>query len=108
MGIASNHIAIPGRGVMTTAKQRREKNEEELLKVVESIKVVQVDISTPKNVKKLVKETVDRLCREDLSPGIKAASAIQLLEEANQDSNLSMLSRTRIWNALTKLETIKD
>jgi hypothetical protein len=93
---------------MTTAKQRRLQNEQEILKVVESIKVVQADLTTPKNVKKLVKETIDRLNRVDLSPGIKAASAIQLLEEANQDSNLSMLSRTRIWNALTKLETIKD
>jgi len=93
---------------MTTAKQRRLRNEQEILKVVESIKVVQADLTTPKNVKKLVKETIDRLGRADLSPGIKAASAIQLLEEANQDSNLSMLSRTRIWNALTKLETIKD
>ncbi len=93
---------------MTTAKQRKLQNEQEILKVVESIKVVQADLTTPKNVKKLVKETIDRLSRTDLSPGIKAASAIQLLEEANQDSNLSMLSRTRIWNALTKLETIKD
>jgi len=93
---------------MTTAKQRRLRNEQEILKVVESVKVVQADPTTPKNVKKLVKETTDRLSRADLSPGIKAASAIQLLEEANQDSNLSMLSRTRIWNALTKLETIKD
>jgi len=67
-----------------------------------------VDLSTPKNVKKLIKETVDCLVRTDLSPGIRAASAIQLMEEANQDTNLSMLSRTRMWNALTKLETIKD
>jgi len=93
---------------MTTAKQRRQRAEQEILKVVESVKVVQADMSTPKNVKKLIKETVDCLGRTDISPAMKAASAIQLLEEANQDSNLSMLSRTRIWNALTKLETIKD
>jgi len=92
----------------TKAQKRKEEYEASILKVVETLKQVQADLAAPKSVKKLVKEANDALTKEGASFGVKAAGAIQLLEEANQDTNLPMLSRTRIWNALTLLEKIKD
>jgi len=92
----------------TTKKKRDEEYKASILKVVETLKQVQADIGAPKSVKKLVKEAADILTNESSTLGVRAAAAIQLLEEANQDTNLPMLSRTRIWNALTLLEKIKD
>lgn len=89
-------------------KKKAELNEEKIVKAMEILKLIQADVATPKSVRKLIKEAQDLLLKKDLSPGVRAASAIQLLEEANQDSNLPMLSRTRIWNALSVLETVKD
>jgi hypothetical protein len=89
-------------------KKKAELNEEKIMKVIEILKLIQTDVTTPKSVRKLIKEAQDSLLKKDLSPGVRAASSIQLLEEANQDPNLSMLSRTRIWNALSLLETVKD
>ncbi|MBO3762813.1 MAG: UPF0147 family protein [Thermoproteota archaeon] len=89
-------------------KKKAELNEEKVIKAIEILKLIQTDVATPKSVRKLIKEAQDYLLKKDLSPGVRAASAIQLLEEANQDPNLPMLSRTRIWNALSMLETVKD
>ena len=90
------------------AMKRKEEYEASILKVIETLKQVQADMAAPKSVKKLVKEATDVLAKENTTVGVRAASAVQLLEEANQDTNLPMLSRTRIWNALTLLEKIKD
>lgn len=89
-------------------KKKTELNEEKITKAMEILKLIQADVATPKSVRKLIKEAQDSLTKKDLSPGVRAASAIQLLEEANQDPNLPMLSRTRIWSALSMLETVKD
>ena len=92
----------------TTVKKRKEEYEASILKVLETLKQVQADIGAPKSVKRLVKEASDVLTNKSSTLGVRAAAAVQLLEEANQDTNLPMLSRTRIWNALTLLEKIKD
>ena len=90
------------------AQKKREEYEASILKVIETLKQVQADVGAPKSVKKLVKEAADILAKQGTTVGLRAAAAVQLLEEANQDTNLPMLSRTRIWNALTLLEKIKD
>ena len=43
-----------------------------------------------------------------LSTAAKAANAISLLEDISQDPNMPMYSRTRIWNAISVLEGIRD
>lgn len=91
-----------------SAKEKQEEYRASIMKVIEMLKQVQADLGAPKSVKKFVKEATDALANESMTFGVRAAAAIQLLEEANQDTNLSMLSRTRIWNALTLLEKIKD
>jgi len=92
----------------TKAKKKVELNEEKISKAIEILKIVQADTSAPRSVRRMIKEVQDVLLKKDLSPGVKAATAIQILEEANQDPNLSVLSRTKIWNALSLLETVKD
>jgi hypothetical protein len=43
-----------------------------------------------------------------VSIGARAANAISLLEDISQDPNMPMYSRTRIWNAISVLEGIRD
>ncbi len=43
-----------------------------------------------------------------LSPGVRAANAISALDEVSQDPNMPTHARTRIWQAITILETVKD
>jgi hypothetical protein len=43
-----------------------------------------------------------------LSPGVRAANAIGALDEVSQDPNMPLHARTKIWQVLSMLETIKD
>jgi hypothetical protein len=48
------------------------------------------------------------LLDQSLSVAARAANAISLLEDISQDPNMPMYSRTRIWNAISVLEGIRD
>jgi len=48
------------------------------------------------------------LLNQGLSIAARAANAISLLEDISQDPNMPMYSRTRIWNAISVLEGIRD
>jgi uncharacterized protein (UPF0147 family) len=48
------------------------------------------------------------LLDESISVAARAANAIAILEDISQDPNMPMYSRTRIWNAISVLEGIRD
>ncbi|MCW4013886.1 MAG: UPF0147 family protein, partial [Candidatus Bathyarchaeota archaeon] len=50
----------------------------------------------------------DMLDDPSLSIAARAANSISVLEEISQDPNMPMYSRTRIWNAISVLEGIRD
>ena len=66
------------------------------------------DNTTPRNIRRTAKEASDMLIDRELSVAARAANAIAILEEISQDPNMPMYSRTRIWNAISVLEGIRD
>jgi uncharacterized protein (UPF0147 family) len=66
------------------------------------------DNTTPRNIRRTAKEASDMLIDQELSVAARAANAIAILEEISQDPNMPMYSRTRIWNAISVLEGIRD
>ena len=66
------------------------------------------DNTTPRNIRRTAKTASDMLDDDNLSIAARAANAISLLEEISQDPNMPMYSRTRIWNAISVLEGIRD
>jgi uncharacterized protein (UPF0147 family) len=66
------------------------------------------DNTTPRNIRRTAKEAADMLVDQELSVAARAANAIAILEEISQDPNMPMYSRTRIWNAISVLEGIRD
>jgi uncharacterized protein (UPF0147 family) len=66
------------------------------------------DNTTPRNIRRTAKQAVDMLLDEKLSVAARAANAIAILEDISQDPNMPMYSRTRIWNAISVLEGIRD
>jgi uncharacterized protein (UPF0147 family) len=66
------------------------------------------DNTTPRNIRRAAKQASDMLLDQSLSAAAKAANAISLLEDISQDPNMPMYSRTRIWNAISVLEGIRD
>jgi uncharacterized protein (UPF0147 family) len=66
------------------------------------------DNTTPRNIRRTAKQATDIIMNESLSPAARAANAIDLLDQISQDPNMPMYTRTRIWNAISVLEGIRE
>ncbi len=66
------------------------------------------DNTTPRNIRRTAKQANDILLDESISPAARAANAIDPLDQISQDPNMPMYTRTRIWNAISVLEGIRD
>ena len=72
------------------------------------LKVIAEDNTTPRNIRRIAKESSDILSNESLTPAVRASNAIDRLEEISQDPNMPPYTRVRIWNAISALEGMRD
>jgi len=87
------------------------RNEEYRKKIEQAMSILNMiaeDNTTPRNIRRTAKKASDMLVDKELSIAARAANAISILEEISQDPNMPMYSRTRIWNAISVLEGIRD
>jgi len=66
------------------------------------------DTGVPRNIRRAATEAIKQLRDETLSPAVRAANAISILDEISQDPNMPVYARTMIWNVITLLETVRD
>ena len=86
-------------------------NEEYMKKLGQAKQILNMiadDNTTPRNIRRTAKSAADMLDDVALSIAARAANAIAVLEDISQDPNMPMYSRTRIWNAISVLEGIRD
>ncbi len=72
------------------------------------LKLISEDTATPRNIRRAAIQAIDALQTDEDSPAVKASNAISVLDEVSQDPNCPLHSRTKIWNAVSILETISD
>jgi uncharacterized protein (UPF0147 family) len=87
------------------------KNDEYAKKIQQAQTVLNMiadDNTTPRNIRRAAKQASDMLLDQNISIAARAANSISLLEDISQDPNMPMYSRTRIWNAISVLEGIRD
>ena len=87
---------------------KNDENHELLNKAQVILLSVSDNPSTPRNIRKLIKDSIDTLKDESLSVGVRAANAISMLEDVSQDPNIPSFSRVTIWSAVSSLESIRD
>ncbi|MEM0218401.1 MAG: UPF0147 family protein [Desulfurococcaceae archaeon] len=66
------------------------------------------DTAVPRNIRRAATEALNYLRDERYSPGVRAANAIGALEQVSQDPNMPLSARTKIWQVIALLETVKD
>jgi len=66
------------------------------------------DTGVPRNIRRAATQALNELRDEKLSPGVKAANAISILDNISQDPNMPINTRTKIWQIIAILETVKD
>ena len=64
------------------------------------------DRGVPRNIKSSIEESMGILKKSDPEDE-KIATIISILDEASNDPNLSSHARTKIWNMVSVLESIK-
>ena len=79
------------------------KNDERISKLLEDILK---DRGVPRNIKSSIEESINILNSKD-SEEEKIATIISILDEASNDPNLSPHARTKIWNMVSVLESLK-
>ena len=88
--------------------KRRKMYEEKIKQAMELLSMISEDTSTPRNIRRAAKESMELLSDTSLTPAVRAANAISVLDEISQDPNMPVPTRTRIWAILSLLEGIKD
>jgi len=66
------------------------------------------DTGVPRNIRRAATLALNQLRDEKLTPGVRAANAVSILDSISQDPNMPISTRTKIWQVIAILETVKD
>ncbi len=93
---------------MSVDDQKKAHNEARIKQAIILLTRIINDPSIPRNIRRAATKALLMLQEKSLSPGVKAANAVSILDEVSQDPNMPTHARTSLWNVVTLLETIKD
>ena len=66
------------------------------------------DTTTPRNIRRAARQSIDALQLEEYSPAVRASNAVSILDDILQDPNMPPYTRVKLWNVISLLEAIKD
>ena len=83
-------------------------NKQAMKEAIDTLNLIVSTNSTPKTIKKSVTDLVVDLVKEGNSLSVRAANTISLLDDVTQDPNMPSYVRTQLWQAVSKLESIRE
>jgi len=83
-------------------------NKQAMKEAIDTLNLIVSTNSTPKPIKKSVTDLVKDLVKEDDALAVRAANIISLLDDITQDPNMPSYVRTQLWQAVSKLESIRE
>ena len=83
-------------------------NKESMKEAVDTLNQIVASNSTPKTIKKSITDLIKDLNNEEYSLSVRAANTISLLDDVTQDPNMPSYVRTQLWQAVSKLESIRE
>lgn len=86
----------------------QKQNKETMKEAIETLSQIAANNSTPKTIKKSISDLIADLKNEEYSLAVRAANTISLLDDVTQDPNMPSYVRTQLWQAVSKLESIRD
>ena len=76
--------------------------------VIPLLKQIADDRSVPRNIRDKVEDSIKALQDDKEDPKVRISTAIGNLDEASNDVNIPMYTRTQIWNIVTALEALRQ
>lgn len=89
-------------------KKKLQEYEERIKQALFVLGQVSEDTTTPRNIRRAAKESMDALQVAEYTPAVRASNAIAILDEILQDPNMPPYTRVKLWNVMSVLEAIKD
>ena len=83
-------------------------NKESMKGAIETLEQITSSNSTPKTIKKSITDLITELKNPEYSLSVRAANTISLLDDVTQDPNMPSYVRTQLWQAVSKLESIRE
>jgi uncharacterized protein (UPF0147 family) len=83
-------------------------NKEAMKEAIETLNQIAINHSTPKTIKKSITDLITDLNNEEYSLSVRANNTISLLDDVTQDPNMPSYVRTQLWQAVSKLESIRE
>ncbi|MBW6461983.1 MAG: UPF0147 family protein [DPANN group archaeon] len=80
----------------------------ELDNIVTALTEIKDDKRVPRNVRSSLQETIGELTCENENISIKLNTAISILDDINNDTNIQPFTRTQIWNIVSMLESFQS
>jgi uncharacterized protein len=93
---------------MSTKVRKQQENDAKLMKAVTSLQGIADSNITPRNIRKIVKDSIMMLGDPKQSVAVRAANAVSLLDEVAQDPNMPSFARVTLWSAVSELESIRE
>ena len=83
-------------------------NKQSMKESIDTLNQIVSSNSTPKTKKKSISDLIVSLTSQEYSLSVRAANAISLLDDVTQDPNMPSYVRTQLWQAVSKLESIRE
>jgi len=83
-------------------------NKESMKEALDTLSQIVASSSTPKTIKKSISDLIKNLEEEESTLSVRAANTISLLDDVTQDPNMPSYVRTQLWQAVSKLESIRE
>ena len=90
------------------SKKKLKEYEEKIKQASVILGQVSEDTTTPRNIRRAAKESMDALQTTQHTPAVRASNAISILDDILQDPNMPPYTRVKLWNVMSLLEAIKD
>ena len=89
-------------------KKKLQEYEERIKEAMNVLGLVSEDTTTPRNIRRAAKHSIEALQLKENTPAVRASSAISILDDILQDPNMPPYTRVKLWNVMSLLEAIKD
>jgi len=83
-------------------------NKDTLKEAIETLDQITANSSAPRTIKKSITDLVTGLKSTEYSMSVRAANAISVLDDITQDPNMPSYVRVTLWQAVSKLEGIRE
>jgi len=83
-------------------------NKQFMKEAIDTLDQLAANRSTPKIIKKSITDLLTPLKKEEDPMSVRAANAISMLDDIIQDPNMPSYVRVTLWQAVSKLEGIRE